>query len=110
MGQPTVKKMLKRVNVMVIGGSGQIFIVKAGFDYYGASFSYPFEINAGQAYEYGIAEYGLAEYVAGVLIDKVSTPGQGSGEVVQIGFEANVNGQELSVQKLDVFVKTGRIN
>ena len=110
MGQPTVKKILKRVNVMVIGGSGQIFIVKAGFDYYGASFSYPFEINAGQAYEYGIGEYGLAEYVAGVLIDKVSTPGQGSGEVVQIGFEANVNGQELSVQKLDVFVKTGRIN
>lgn len=110
MQQNTVKKILKRVNVTVIGGSGQIFIIKAGYDYYGASFSYPFEINAGQAYEYGIAEYNLAEYVAGVLIDKVSTPAQGSGEVVQIGFEANVNGQELSVQKLDIFVKTGRIN
>ena len=110
MGQSTIKKLLKRVNITVIGGSGQIFIVKAGYDYFGASFSYPFEINAGQAYEYGIAEYSLAEYVAGVLIDKVSTPAQGSGEVVQIGFEANVNGQELSVQKLDIFVKTGRIN
>ena len=110
MEMATTKKILKRVNVTVIGGSGQIFIVKAGYDYFGASFSYPFEINAGQTFEYGIAEYSLAEYVAGVLIDKVSTPGQGSGEVVQIGFEANVNGQELSVQKLDIFVKTGRIN
>lgn len=110
MGAPTTKKILKRVNVVVIGGSGQIFVVKAGYDYFGSSFSYPFEINAGQTYEYGIAEYSLAEYVAGVLIDKVSTPGQGSGEVVQIGFEANVDGQELSVQKLDIFVKTGRIN
>ena len=110
MGQSTTKKLLKRVNVTVIGGSGQIFVIKAGYDYFGASFSYPFEINAGQTFEYGIAEYGIAEYVAGVLIDKVSTPAQGSGEVVQIGFEANVNGQELSVQKLDIFVKTGRIN
>ena len=110
MGQATTKKILKRVNVTVIGGSGQIFVIKAGYDYYGSSFSYPFEINAGQAFEYNIAEYNIAEYVGGVLIDKVSTPAQGSGETMQIGFEANVNGKELSVQKLDIFVKTGRIN
>lgn len=110
LGQSTLKKILKRINTVVIGGSGQIFVVKAGYDYYGSSFSYPFVINEGQTFEYGIAEYSLSEYSAGVLIDKLSTPAQGSGEVVQIGFEADVNGQELSVQRLDIYVKTGRIN
>jgi hypothetical protein len=45
-----------------------------------------------------------------VLIDRVNAQVQGSGKVIQIGFEANVEGSEISVQKLDMFVKTGRIS
>ena len=110
MGDVTVKKILKRINVVAIGGNGQPFVIKSGYDYFGSSFSYPFVINAGEIFEYGVAEYNIAEYVAGVLIDKISAPAQGSGEVIQIGFEADVDGKELSVQRIDIFVKTGRIN
>ena len=110
MGDVTIKKILKRINVVAIGGNGQSFVIKSGYDYFGSSFSYPFVINAGEIFEYGIAEYGIAEYVAGVLVDKISAPAQGSGEVIQIGFEADIAGKELSVQRIDIFVKTGRIN
>ena len=110
MGDVTVKKILKRINVIAIGGNGQSFVIKSGYDYFGSTFSYPFIIDAGDISEYGIAEYGIAEYVAGVLVAKISSPAQGSGEVIQIGFEANVAGKELSVQRIDIFVKTGRIN
>jgi len=34
----------------------------------------------------------------------------GSGNVIQLGFEADVNGSELSVQKIDAFVKTGKVS
>lgn len=110
MNASTTKKLLKRINTIVIGGSGQVFVIKAGYDYFGPAFSYSFTINEGGVYEYGIAEYALSEYAAGVLVDKLSTPALGTGEVVQIGFEANVDGAALSVQRLDIFVKTGRIN
>ena len=51
-----------------------------------------------------------SEYVGGVVIDTIKSSVSGSGNVIQIGFEADVNGSELSVQALDCFVKTGRIS
>lgn len=110
MDNSSMTKMLKKVSITVIGGSGQSFVIKTGYDYLGSAFSYPFTINEGIGSEYGIAEYNIAEYTAGVLIDRVNAQVQGSGKVIQIGFEANVEGSEISVQKLDMFVKTGRIS
>lgn len=110
MDNSSMTKILKKVSITVIGGSGQDFIVKTGYDYLGSAFSYPFTINEGIGSEYGIGEYNIAEYTAGVLIDRVNAQVQGSGKVIQIGFEANVEGSEISVQKLDMFVKTGRIS
>ena len=110
MENSSMTKMLKKVAITVIGGSGQSFVIKTGYDYLGAAFSYPFTINEGIGSEYNIGEYNIAEYTAGVLIDRVNAQVQGSGKVIQIGFEANVEGSEISVQKLDMFVKTGRIS
>ena len=105
----SVTKLLKQMSATVIGGSNQDFIIKAGFDYEDIYNTYPFSIRSGVVYEYGIAEYGLSEYVAGVNLEKLKTSVGGSGNTVQIGFEADVNGSALSVQKLDIFLKTGRI-
>jgi hypothetical protein len=33
----------------------------------------------------------------------------GSGEVVQVGIEANINGSALSIQKMEVQAKNGKI-
>lgn len=110
MDNSSMTKIVKKVSITVIGGSGQSFVIKTGYDYLGSAFSYPFTINEGVGSEYGVAEYNIAEYTAGVLIDRVNAQVQGSGKVIQIGFEANVEGSEISVQKLDMFVKTGRIS
>ena len=110
MQNSSMTKMLKKISITVIGGSGQSFVIKTGYDYLGSAFSYPFTINEGIGSEYNIGEYNIAEYTAGVLIDRINAQVQGSGKVIQIGFEANVEGSEISVQKLDMFVKTGRIS
>lgn len=110
MQQPTVTKMVKNIKATVIGGNGQEFKITSGYDYQGAQFAYPFVINTGTIAEFGIAEYGVDEFTVGVLVDSINTPANGSGKVVQIGFETPINTQEFSVQRLDIFVKTGRVS
>lgn len=104
----TSVKMLKQIKATIIGGVGQDFVIKVGFDYATDYGSFPFELLGSIPSEYGIAQYGVGEYTIGVSLDTVKGSLIGSGNVMQIGFEADVNGSELSVQKLDIFVKTGR--
>lgn len=105
---PTTLKILKQISATVIGGSNQSFVIKSSFDYSTASRSYPFTIADRGVSEYGLAEYGISEFSFGIILDSIKSSVGGSGNTIQIGFEANVQGNELSVQKLDIFVKTGR--
>ena len=115
-GNSTLKKMLKQIATTVVGGANQTFVIKAAFDYENIANSYVFTIPPqGTIAEYGIAEYGdnaatVAEYTLGIVIDNVKSSVGGSGNVIQLGFEADVNGSELSVQKIDAFVKTGKVS
>jgi hypothetical protein len=123
-GNSTINKMLKQIATTVLGGANQTFVIKCAFDYKNISNSYTFTIPPqGTIAEYGTAEYGangkadpadalstVSEYTLGILIDNVKSSVGGSGNVLQIGFEADVNGSELSVQKIDAFVKTGKVS
>jgi len=111
---PNINKILKRAAVTVIGSSGQPFSLKAGFDYTTSYFSFPFTVKELSVHEYGLAEFGasgdpVAEYTAGISLDRVDSSVQGSGAIIQIGIETVINGAQLSVQKLDVYAKQGRI-
>jgi hypothetical protein len=106
----TVTKILKRINAVVIGGAGQPFTIRSGTDFNSPSFNYELVIKDDGLYEWGIGEWGTMEWSSGVNVDRVFTPANGSGKTIQILFEATINGAELSVQRLDLFVKTGRIN
>lgn len=109
-GSPTVTKILKQIGVTVLGGSNQQFTIKVGTDYSAAYRSYPFILQTGAVSEFGVGEYNIAEFSKGVVLDKIKSSVGGSGTTLQIGFEADVNGSELSVQKIDAFIKTGRIS
>ena len=106
----TLKKILKQVKITVLGGRNQQFVIKVGFDYTGAYLAYPFVLQSDVIHEYGTAEYNISEFTTGIAIDTIKSGVGGSGNVIQIGFEADVNGSELSVQAIDCFVKTGRIS
>jgi hypothetical protein len=108
-GTPTQTKILKRLSVTVIGGSAQDFVLKSGFDYTDAYQSYPATLTSKSSAEYGTAEYNVSEYASGTLSEPIRLSAGGSGNVLQMGFEATVNGAELSIQKMDIFIKQGRI-
>jgi len=108
LGTASQTKILKRLSMTVIGATGQDFVVKSGFDYSDQYNSYPLTVRTGTVYEYNTAEYNIAEFSGGTLVDTVRAPGSGSGSVLQLGFEADLNGGALSIQKMDVYVKQGR--
>lgn len=109
LGSPTQLKMLKQIKVTVYGGNQQQFVIKLGTDYATDYNVYPFLIAGDQLVtEYGVAEYGVGEFTIGITTDSIKSSVGGSGNIIQVGFEAAVNGNTVSVQTIDCFVKTGR--
>ena len=109
MGSPAQTKLLKRLAVTLITSSGQTFSVKSAFDYNSLYTSYTSSTVEVPVAEYNIAEYNIAEYTSGITADAVRIPAGGNGSILQLGFETEIDGGELSVQKIDVYVKQGRI-
>ena len=107
-GSPSSIKILKKVGFTIIGGSGKSLALKYGFDYSDSYRSLPFNLASVNISEYGVAEYGIAEYSSGVVFDNKKIQAGGSGNVLQVGLEVDINNFEISVQKLDVFCKMGR--
>jgi len=109
-GQATQLKLLKQIGLVSIGGSGQDFVVKYGFDYSSNYSSVPLKLSDSAVIaEYNIAEYNIGEYSGGIVSENVKVNAGGSGKVIQLGFEANIVGYPLSIQKIDCFIKTGKI-
>ena len=66
--------------------------------------------------EYNVDEYfsdddtdNEAEYSTGTVLDNISLNIGGNGAVVQIGLEADITSDALSLQKLDIFAKDGKM-
>jgi hypothetical protein len=108
LGTPSQVKLLKKVGFTIVGASGVSLALKYGFDYTNSHRSLPFSLATLTPSEYGIAEYGIAEYESGIVFDNQKIQAGGSGNVLQIGLEVEINSFEISVQKLDVFCKVGR--
>jgi hypothetical protein len=101
-------KILKKINVTAIGGSAQPIAVKWGYDYTRNYFSRGITLNRVEVFEYGVAEYGLATYTNGIALDIARIPASGSGTVLQLGFESDIDGTPLSIQKIDFALKQGK--
>lgn len=106
--QDTTLKLLKRGKFTVFGGSPTGFVIKWGFDYSGnyqsVTVKTPITVNS----EYNVAQYNIDSYYTGSNVVAVSQQLGGSGIVTQLGFEADINGYPLSIQKMDIFYKTGK--
>jgi hypothetical protein len=108
-GTQSVTSILKRLRVVVIGGTNQFVTMKWAFDFTSNYQSINVLIPAQGISEYGIAEYGIAQYSNGILMQDLLASASGSGKVVQTGYEATINGSALSIQKIEVQSKDGKM-
>lgn len=113
LGAPTQNKMLKKANLVVIGSGDQDFTFKYGYDYTlnPQSVSVVQNLGAKTFSKYNTtAQYNISKYAsAGIGVTTISMSLSGSGKVIQFGVEATVNDNPVSIQKIDVYLKTGKI-
>jgi hypothetical protein len=108
MGNPTALKILKKINFVTIGGSAQALVIKWGYDYLDSYQSGTVVLDTQVVSEYGIAEYNIATFNNGIVLDTAQMQTSGNGKVVQIGFESDIDGSPLSIQKIDFSIKIGK--
>ena len=111
LGTPSVASILKRLNAVVIGGSNQYVTFKWGYDFTGNYQSASTQIPSQGVSYYGIAEYNTSgvEYSGGTSLQTLKVYPTGSGKVIQTGYEADINGLPLSIQKLEIHAKNGKL-
>jgi hypothetical protein len=113
LGNANVTSLLKRLKVIVIGGTNQFVTMKWGFDFSANYLSANAQIPTQAVSEYGTAEYGanatvISQYANGVALQTLSVSASGSGKIVQTGYEANINGSTLSIQRIEIQSKDGK--
>ena len=109
-GAPSVTSIPKRLLVTVIGGGSQNLTIKWGYEFTGQFYSQNVPISPNSVAYYGESEYNYgAEYSNGQNLSILRAYPSGSGKVVQFGFEAYVSGAPLSIQKIEVHAKNGKI-
>jgi hypothetical protein len=105
---PAQTKIMKKINLVAIGGSAQAISFKWGFDYTSNYLSQVVSLDTVSVAEYGVSEYNIATYENGIALDSAQVNAGGSGKVVQLGFEADINNAPLSIQKIDFGLKAGK--
>jgi hypothetical protein len=110
LGNANVTSLLKRLKVVVIGGTNQFVTMKWGFDFSTNYLSANALIPTQGVSEYGIGEYDIAQYSDGVALQTLSVSASGSGKIVQTGYEANINGSALSIQRIEIQSKDGKMS
>ena len=111
LGAPMVSSVLKKLSVVVIGGSDQFVTIKWGYDFKENYYAQNTKIPTQSIAEFGIAEYNTVgtEFAGGISLQTLTAYPTGSGKVVQTGYEADINGSPLSIQKIEILAKNGKI-
>lgn len=108
-GQPTITKILKKVGFVFVGTSDQPVVLKWGFDYSVQYRTVQKSLEGGVISEFGIAEFNIAEFSTDSVLAGFNFQVGGTGRILQLGIESDINGNPLSVQKIDVYVIQGKI-
>jgi hypothetical protein len=115
LGDVSRTSIIKKISAVVIGGSNQFVTIKWGYDFLTNYLSQNVLIPTQGVSEYGTAEYGanatiVAYYSEGVALQTLIANGSGSGKIVQTGYETDINGLQLSIQKIEIQSKHGRLS
>ena len=106
--KPTNTKILKKLAMTAIGGSAQPLTVKWGFEYSELYRSGSLILPSQTSSYFNVDEYNIGKYSDGIDLVNKQINLSGNGKVIQLGFESDINGNPLSVQKIDLFYTNGK--
>jgi hypothetical protein len=107
-GDPSKLKFLKKLRPTIVGGGGLNVFLKWDYDF-GSSYNAGVLVLKDQAKaEFGLDEYTVGQFSDGILTSKEAINTNGSGGTLSIGMEADINGEELSLQEINVLALVGK--
>lgn len=106
--QPTLSKILKKVEMLVLGAQNQDITMKWDFDFKKSYQSSTITVDPTSIAEYGIGQYNIDNYSGSIIIFNLNLNAGGTGKVLQLGFETDIDDNAVSIQKIDCFVKSGK--
>lgn len=110
-GDPVVTTIIKKILITTVSLK-QAVVIKWAFDFLQRFYSQSVVINEGAVNTafYNISEYNtLAEYTTPIAANITGLNASGVGKTIQIGIEVQIDGYALSLQKIDVFTKRGKL-
>jgi len=108
----TVKKIPKQAVAIVKGGYSSELTFSWSYDFLSTTYDNETqEINVSEeGSEYGIAEYNIGEYSRVSPVSTLIYRMSGSGKAFQVGVRANIVGAEVEIQRLDLYLKSGKVS
>jgi len=107
-GDPSKLKFLKKIRPTIVGGSGLGVSFKWDYDFGSSYNSTILEIDEHPIAEFGVDEFNVGQFSTGVLTSRYSINTNGSGGSLSIGMEVEINGEQLSLQEINVLALVGR--
>jgi hypothetical protein len=110
-GNQIQTSILKKILLTVIGGATQTIIFQWAFDFSSIYRSETSQITGTLLTgEWGTTEWGTTyEWGGGAGVSEVGVNAGGVGKLLQFGFETDISDVSLSVQKIDIFTKDGKL-
>jgi hypothetical protein len=109
LGNPDTQSIMKKISMTTIGGSNQVISVSYAFDFSTSYQTYQVNLPSLNISQYNISEYGIGVYASGISLNNTPINIGGTGKVFQVGFDATINGNQLSYQRIDIFSKNGKL-
>lgn len=102
-------KMLKRMNIVFFTDGALTVNFKWAWDFLDeyTTRAKTF-VSGGIAAEYGVGEWNIGEFSGGVGINDGKVAGNGNGEYIKFGISVTINGNQFSLQQLDLYSRIGR--
>ena len=107
-GDPSKTKIVKKIKPTLIGANEETIFVKWAYDFETTFTNYEISVGNQVSAFYGVSEYTVGTFTGGILTTKPTVNATGSGGVVTIGLEADIDGAQLSIQEINVLALIGK--
>jgi hypothetical protein len=109
-GDPAKLKFLKKLRPTLVGANSATVYVKWAYDFGTTYTTSEFTVGNQIPFTYNTEgiEYTVAEFTGGEAVSRPPVNATGSGSVITIGLESEINGFALSLQEINVLALMGK--
>lgn len=109
-GDPSKLKMLKKIRPTIVGGDDQQAQLSWAYDFDTSYSTQTITVGKGSKPAlFGTAKYGVDKFTGGVKTSRTAVNTTGGGGTVVIGVESTINGNQLSLQEINVLALMGKV-